>query len=82
MALTKSRTNFGESELGIMIRETLRKMMDSTTYNTPASYSSNALQYPDKLIPFDDKHMNYLTCHPRLDADMYISNLQLMTRIR
>lgn len=82
MAMTKSRTNFLESELGISIRETLRDMMGNTKYNTASSYSSDTEQYPDKLIPFDDKHMNYLTSHPRLDADMYISNLQLMTRVR
>jgi len=51
-------------------------------YNTDSSYSANSLQYADNLIPFVDKHMNYLNSHPKVEADQYIANIKLMSRIR
>lgn len=82
MATLKKRINFLESEQGEMIRQVLEHMTADSAYNTIGSYSPNSLQYPDNLMPFVDKHMNYLNAHPNLDARMYISNLRLMTRSR
>ena len=78
----KTRTNFFASEEAEEIKRTLQKMVESGVYNTASSYTANSYEYPDNLMPFVDKHMNYLNAHPKLDAGMYITNLRLMTRIR
>lgn len=82
MTTLKKRSNFLESEEAEQIREKLRYMAANSAYNTVSMYSSNSADYPDNQMPFIDKHMNYLNAHPNLDAQMYIANLQLMTRVR
>ncbi len=82
MASFKTRTSFLESEEGKDIKRKLQQMAADRTYNTASSYSANSSQYPDHLMSFVDKHMHYLNIHPKLDATMYLANLQLMTRIR
>lgn len=82
MSTTKKRTNFFDSEEGIEVELILRKMAVDDAYNTDSSYSANSILYPDNLIPFVDKHMNYLLTHPAIDPRHYISNLRLMTRLK
>lgn len=64
------------------IREALRQMVLSSSYNTSAGYTANSAAYPDGLMPFVDKHMRYLDANPKLDARMYLANLRLKIRIR
>ncbi len=64
------------------IREALRQMVLTGSYNTSPAYTVKSAAYPDGLIPFVDRHMRYLDANPKLDAYMYLSNLRLMTRIR
>lgn len=82
MPSLKKRVSFFESEEGLSIRQTLQNMTKDRAYNTESSYSANALRYPNGLMPFVDKHLNYLNAHPRLDSSQYIANLRLMTKIR
>ena len=82
MQALKTRSGFFDSEQAKDIKQKLQYMMTSGLYNTVSSYTINGLRYPDNLIPFVDKHMNYLNSHPKLDAGMYLANLRLMTRIR
>ena len=82
MQTLKSRSGFFESVEAEGIRQQLEHMMTSGQYNTTSSYTANGIQYPDNLMPFVDKHMNYLNSHPKLDAGMYLTNLRLMTRTR
>lgn len=82
MSTVKKKTNFFGSEEAIQIENTLRMMANDIIYNTKSSYSADAVQYPDNLIPFVDKHMNYLKSHPSLDPQHYLANLRLMTLIR
>lgn len=82
MANVKKRVDFYESEEGQEIQEILDAMTKDTTYNTAASYSANTTSYPDNLIPFTEKHMQYLNTHPNIDSRHYISNLRLVTRQR
>lgn len=82
MASFKKRSDFLDSEEGRDIKQKLQRMAVDGSYNTASSYSSNSIQYPDNLISFVDKHMNYLNNHPKVEADKYIANLQLMTRVR
>lgn len=82
MAVTKSRAGFADTETGQKIRQKLLRMTEDAAYNTSPVYSANGLLYSDNLMPFVDKHMNYLISHPMLDPDMYIANVKLLTRIR
>lgn len=74
--------SFMDSEEGKNIRRALQQMTDESAYNTTPSYSSDSDRYPDNLIPFTDKHMNYLNSHPKLDPTQYLANIKLMSRIR
>jgi hypothetical protein len=82
MALVKDRKTFLDTEEGKNIKRELQRMVDSDLYNTTASYSVNGLLYPDHLIPFVDKHINYLIHHPSVEASKYLANIRLMTKVR
>ncbi len=82
MPTLKKKINFLESEEGARFKQALRLMASDSSYNTDSSYIANGTEYPDNLIPFVDKHMNYLNTHPSIDPDQYLSNLRLMMRIR
>jgi len=77
----KFRKGFFESQLGKDIRDALQSMMLDDNYNTTASYSADTAQYPDNLIPFVDRHMNYLSTHPHVEASQYVANIKLMSRL-
>jgi hypothetical protein len=81
MAL-KSRRAFFETEEGLEIKKQLQSIAENVIYNTGPSYSANSEMYPDHRIPFVDKHMNYLISHPSLDADKYLANIRIMTKVR
>jgi hypothetical protein len=82
MQSLKKRSQFFDSQEAAEIRQKLQLMVSSDLYNTVSSFTVNEGQYPDNLMPFLDKHMNYLNAHPKLDAGMYLANLRLMTRVR
>ena len=78
----KKKTDFFQTEAGLEVVEVLRKMAEDEKYNTESGYSANSETYPDNLIPFVDKHVEYLRNHPSMDPQQYLSNLRLMTLIR
>ena len=82
MAVAKKRTNFFDSIEGKDVKRTLQLMAEDNSYATKPSYSADTLQYKNNMMPFVDKHMNYLSKHPNLDPYHYISNLRLMTRVK
>lgn len=82
MATTKRRNDFVNTDEGIAVKQQLLAIAENETYNTGSSYSTDADLYPDNQIPFVDKHMNYLINHPQLDAQKYLANVKLMSRIR
>lgn len=82
MATQKSRKDFLDTEEGRDIKLKLQHMEDDCLYNTAPSYNSNTELYPDNLIPFVDKHINYLINHPKLEARQYLANVRLVTRLR
>lgn len=63
-------------------REKLRNMLMDPSFNTESSYTANSGSYPDNMIPFIDKHMEYLLQHPAVDVDHYVRNLRLSHRKR
>ncbi len=82
MPSIKKRTNFSESEEGKTARESLLNLVKSEQYNTRDGFSANNDDYPDGVIPFVDKHMEYLRTHPQIQVDHYLANLRLRTRTR
>ena len=82
MPVTKKRTDLYKTEEGAHILRELRAMVADSKYNTGSTYSSDVSTYADHKIPFTDKHMQYLIAHPSVDAEQYLSNLRLMTRVR
>jgi hypothetical protein len=82
MSTTKKKTSLLNAEEAEQIRQALQEMVPDAVYNTGSSYSADAALYPDNLISFVDKHMNYLMTHPGIDPWRYVANIRLMTRIR
>jgi hypothetical protein len=78
----KKAPPFLVSEEGVIARKALQELADDLKFNTQGSYSADGVAYPDNVQPFVEKHMRYLAAHPNLDAQHYISNLRLKTRIR
>jgi hypothetical protein len=81
MPTYKKTTNFAESPEGIKAKQILTEMVADKNFITESYYSANASLYPDNLMTFVEKHMEYLRAHPSTDPDYYIANLRLMTRI-
>ena len=82
MAQHKRRVNFYDSQEGKEAARLLSGLTGDETYNTIATYSVQKEKYPTGLIPFVDKHMQYLESHPAVNIEHYISNLRLMIRFR
>lgn len=82
MALPKkTRKQFFDSVEGLEIKQALEQMVGDVRFNTLPSYSANSVLYPDNLMPFVDRHMNYLMSHPQLEAKKYLANVKLVTRL-
>ena len=64
------------------LEQVLKLMVDDNLYSTQSSYSCRNDLYPDNLIPFVEKHLEYLRKHPNIDPNQYLSNLKLMTKKR
>ena len=76
MAVAKKRVLFLDSEEGVAIAQALELMDQDTSFDTHPSYSANVDRYPDNLMPFVDKHMNYLCTHPGIDPRHYLTTLR------
>jgi hypothetical protein len=81
MALTRGKAFFGSPEAQ-EIRNALLQMTRDSSYSTVPVYSTDSTTYKDNLMPFVDKHMNYLNAHPKMEPSTYLANLRLMTRKR
>jgi hypothetical protein len=81
MATTGKRGSFADEQTATETEAILVAMVQDNAYNTDSSYSANSILYPDNIIPFVDKHMQYLRTHS-IDPQYYLSNLRLMVRIR
>lgn len=81
MSVTR-RKSFLESQEGQDARQTLQQMTLDSSYNTVATYTADGLTYPDNLMPFVDKHINYLIAHPNLEVRAYVANVRLKSRLR
>lgn len=77
MTNTISTRKFYDSEAATKMHEQLEALMESPDFNTASTYSPASAE----MINFVDKHMKYLSVHPTLNHDHYLSNLKLKTRI-
>jgi len=82
MPTYKKKSDFFETEAGVEFKEILRQMAQDKKYKTGPSYSANVDLYPDHLIPFVNKHVDYVRSHPGTDPQHYLANLRLMTRVK
>lgn len=80
--IAPKKIKFAESDQGLFVEATLHDMERDVRYVTKSTYSSNSNRYPNNQMPFVDKHMAYLSSHPEVDAEHYIANLRLITKIR
>lgn len=80
--MLKQRRNYFSTEEGKAIRKALQSLAQDIKYNTLPTYHPNAVRFPDHLIPFVDKHMDYLNAHPQMDAWIYIANVRMGTLLR
>lgn len=76
MRTTISQQKFLDSEEAILIRKTLESMMLDEKFNTDSTYAAGS----DENMSFVDKHMKYLSEHPKLNPQHYVANIRLMTR--
>lgn len=75
---TLQQQAFFKSEAAMMAKVELKLMDGDPKYNTRASFSAGQ----DTDISFVDRHMKYLSEHPKLNPRHYLSNLRLMTKIK
>lgn len=78
-AKTQRARDFLVSEEGQAVYDELCKMVSNKEYNTSSTFSPSA---KDGTLLFIDKHMNYLCTHLDVNADQYLSNLRLITKVR
>jgi hypothetical protein len=76
--LTLRQKAFLESEDAATVKMQLKLMVSDPVYNTRASYHSSILAGTS----FVDKHMLYLSLHPAISIQHYLSNLRLKSKIR
>lgn len=82
MPTTYRKQDFFETAEGEALLKKLQEMHESELYLTDSSYSPKSEIYSNNLIPFIDKHVNYIRTHPQMNPLQYISNLQISTRVR
>jgi hypothetical protein len=80
MSLTANeyKRQFLASEEAVTIKQQLRLMVDDPRYNTQSFYTS----MQDEDISFVEKHIAYLSEHPKIKTSEYLSNLRLRTKLR
>jgi len=79
MAMTTNefKRQFLASDEATQIRAELERMVGDPLYATRTFYTP-----ADANLSFADKHMTYLSEHPKLKASEYLANLRLMTKNR
>jgi len=63
-------------------RQKLRLLEADPTMKTVGRYSPAATDWPGNVMPFSEIHIAYLTKNKAVNPAHYISNLELMIKIR
>ena len=64
------------------VKAKLKALEKDPTMQTRDAYTPNTLLYPSGRMPFAEVHLNYLRTHKQVNPAQYISNLELMIKIR
>jgi hypothetical protein len=75
---TLQQQAFFRSEAALKAKGELKLMVDDPNYNTRETFSAKH----EHDMPFVDRHMKYMSEHPKMNPRHYLSNLQLMTKIK
>jgi hypothetical protein len=78
-ATTQRAQEFLVSSEGLAAYAALVEMESNAGYKTLATYSPRS---ENGHLSFIDKHMGYLCTHLGVNADQYVSNLRLITKVR
>ena len=80
MAVTPSeyKRQFLASADAVTAREQLERMLSDPNYHTASFYTPSQVEN----MSFVDKHLQYLSEHPKLSPSEYLSNLRLKTKAR
>jgi len=73
VTMTYAQQHFFASEQCATARKALQQLVDNPAYNTDSSYFKNS------DLEFVDRHLYYLSTHPGVNLQGYISNLKIMT---
>lgn len=73
---TPAQCKFYASEQCLSAREALKNMVGDQHYGTNSKY------YQQSALGFIERHLHYLSLHPTVNVNGYLSNLKLMTRKR
>ena len=79
---TYKKTSFENSDEIDETKSALDLMDNNSAYNTLPSFSANTERYPNNLIPFTEKHIQYLLSHKNINLQHYLANLRLITKIK
>ena len=64
------------------IKAKLLSLEKDPTMKTVSRYSPAATQWPGRMLPFSEVHLTYLSKNKAVNPAQYISNLELMIKIR
>lgn len=76
------RVDIYDSELGTEVLGTLQSMERNPVFRTVDEATRDLELYPSGIVPFVDKHMQYLHKHPLLNPEHYLANLRVKLKIR
>lgn len=76
--ITTKQKEFLDSDIGGKARKELKRMQGDPMYNTQSRFTP----MQNQALSFVDRHMKYLSEHPKLNPDHYLKNIRLMTRLK
>jgi hypothetical protein len=76
--ITSKQKEFLDSEVAAEARKELKRMEADPLFNTQSRFTP----VQNQALSFVDRHMKYLSEHPKLNPDQYLTNIRLMTRLK
>jgi hypothetical protein len=76
--ITTKQKEFLDSDIAAEARKELKRMDGDPLYNTRSLFTP----MQNQALSFVDRHMKYLSEHPKLNPTQYLTNLRLMTRLK
>ncbi|HEU4830785.1 MAG TPA: hypothetical protein VFS65_01270 [Candidatus Saccharimonadales bacterium] len=81
--MSRDKANVMETIMSLEeITAKLKQLEADPGMNTKGMYSPTAVDYPGNILPFSEIHLAYLRKNKLANPAHYISNLELMIKIR